>query len=41
MRKRKEITGGMRGQEELGGEAQSNGEGIMNTEKLNRRQRER
>jgi hypothetical protein len=41
MRKRKEITGGIRGQEELGGEAKSNGEGIMNTEKLNRRQRER
>ena len=41
MRKRKEITGGMRGQEELGGESQSNGEGIMNTEKINRRQRER
>jgi hypothetical protein len=41
MRKRNEITGGIRGKEKLGGEAKSNGEGIMNTEKLNRRHRER
>jgi hypothetical protein len=41
MRKRKEITGGIRGQEEQGGEAKSNGEGIMNMEKLNWRQWER
>ena len=41
MKKRKEITGGIRGQEELGSEAKSDREGIMNTKKFNQRQRER